>query len=264
MRIGNSLTPREWDELQRPKHMPNGVIPVTIMARLDDVKKANDAQLLRQSDGQEQSWGALDDSKPLVPASKFVGSRLSKLLTLKVGAPVMLIVNLDDSNGLVNGARGVITGFETLSKFGKEDEVKNVRFGNQWKTSQITQYQVSKSSRPVVRFDPSPIHPDGFTKVIPVICDTVDFRGSGKCTRTQIPLGIAYSITYHKSQGMTIPYLILSTDFPAKGKHRQKPNEQGQQEQFEKGQFYTGISERHISKAFKSLDLESSLALRKK
>lgn len=94
-----------------------------------------------------------------------------KTLELCVGAQVMLLVNMDQERGLVNGSRGVVTGY-TLGGL------------------------------PVVRF---------LSCRDPVIVDRAswwlgDFDGIG---RAQIPLKIAYAITIHKSQGATLDSALV-------------------------------------------------------
>ena len=49
------------------------------------------------------------------------------------------------------------------------------------------------------------------TPAIPIFRSTRDYvRGGANCTRTQFPLTIAYSITVHKSQGMTVDRAVLN------------------------------------------------------
>lgn len=92
-------------------------------------------------------------------------------LELCVGAQVMLLTNMDQDHGLVNGSRGVVTGY-------------------------------SPGGLPLVRFI-------GFTD--PVIVDRAkwwlaepDYIG-----RSQIPLKVAYALTIHKSQGATLDSALI-------------------------------------------------------
>lgn len=48
---------------------------------------------------------------------------VTRVLTLKKGAQVILTKNMDVSRGLVNGARGVVTGFEKDAP-GKSEDMK--------------------------------------------------------------------------------------------------------------------------------------------
>ena len=92
------------------------------------------------------------------------------VLSMKAGAQVMLITNLDIDSGLVNGSRGVITGFT----------------GTQF---------------PIVKFI------NGVIRTIDLATwMTEDFPQVG---RTQIPLRIAYAITIHKSQGATLDCALI-------------------------------------------------------
>jgi ATP-dependent DNA helicase PIF1 len=105
-------------------------------------------------------------------------------LCLSVGAQVMLLVNKDVKQGLVNGSRGVVTRFieyKTLNSKGDE----KIHY------------------RPVVRFGNGEI--------------VIDRHGyevkDGKylvATIFQIPLKLAYAVTVHKSQGMTLDSAIIN------------------------------------------------------
>lgn len=92
-------------------------------------------------------------------------------LELCVGAQVMLITNMDQDRGLVNGSRGILTGY-TLGGL------------------------------PIVRFlgNTDPVIIDRATWWLP------DYEGIG---RTQIPLRVAYAVTIHRAQGATLDSALV-------------------------------------------------------
>jgi ATP-dependent DNA helicase PIF1 len=101
---------------------------------------------------------------------------------LKIGAQVVLIKNINIQEGLVNGSRGVIVGFSP------------------------------EASAPVVRFL------SGLTLPIEIAKWTLtkkDENHSIIATRYQYPLSLAWAITIHKSQGMSLDavYTDLSECF---------------------------------------------------
>lgn len=91
------------------------------------------------------------------------------VLELKVGAQVMLIKNLDVGEGLVNGSRGVVVSLNNK-------QVK-VKFFN------------------------------GLEMIIPPSAQEVMHKGKVVASRTQVPLRLAYALTIHKAQGLSIDYL---------------------------------------------------------
>ena len=91
-------------------------------------------------------------------------------LTLKEGAQVMLVTNLDIEAGLCNGSRGVIVGFQETTNW------------------------------PIVMFKTE-------TRVIePHVWES---DHSPPITRQQIPLRLAYALTIHKAQGATLDCALI-------------------------------------------------------
>lgn len=93
-------------------------------------------------------------------------------ICLSVGAQVMLLINIDIEHGLVNGSRGVVLEFTN-------NELPVVLFKN--------------GSKVIIDFHKYEVM-DG-KKIIATIF--------------QIPLKLAYAITVHKSQGMTIDSAVI-------------------------------------------------------
>lgn len=93
-------------------------------------------------------------------------------LQLKVGAQVMLIYNLNQESGLVNGSRGVVEGFDP------------------------------ENGLPLVVFK-------DHSKAIPVSTQSWESEELDGVKRSQIPLVLAYAITIHKSQGATLDSALI-------------------------------------------------------
>lgn len=113
---------------------------------------------------------------------------IKETLRLGIGAQVLLIYNMDLMSGLVNGSRGNIIGF-------------------------------SFDKLPIVEFL------NGITLVIQPYVWEIKQNKTMIGTITQIPLRLAYAITIHKSQGMTLDSVLVNL----KGV-------------FEKGQAYVALS----------------------
>jgi ATP-dependent DNA helicase PIF1 len=101
-------------------------------------------------------------------------------LTLKVGAQVMLLINITkkaDSDilehDLVNGSRGLVTGF-------LDDSIKT----------------------PLVKFQ-------NFSKSIPIGVHAWSLDDCEGVSQQQIPLKLAYAITIHKAQGATLDSALI-------------------------------------------------------
>jgi len=113
--------------------------------------------------------------------------RAEKEIALKLGAKVMLLVNLDFNRGLINGSCGDIQNFN-------EDTI-------------------------TVKFD------NGEVADIPRHRFEYYYHDKLTAERTQFPLKLAYGITIHKSQGMTLDKLVVDCS-----------------RIFEKGQAYVAMS----------------------
>ncbi|XP_077603312.1 ATP-dependent DNA helicase PIF1 [Crocuta crocuta] len=151
----------------------DGIVATRLCTHQDDVALTNERRL-QELPGEVHSFKAMD-SDPEHARTLDAQCPVSQILQLKMGAQVMLVKNLAVSRGLVNGARGVVVGFETEGR-----------------------------GLPQVRFL------CGVTEVIRADRWTVQATGGQLLSRQQLPLQLAWAISIHKSQGMTLDCVEIS------------------------------------------------------
>lgn len=106
-------------------------------------------------------------------------------LDLSIGAQVMLLVNIDVRQGLVNGSRGIVTRFINCKTFNSKNEEKI-------------------NYIPMVKFA------NNVEILVQRHCYEVKVDKHLIANISQIPLKLAYAITVHKSQGMTLDSAIIN------------------------------------------------------
>jgi len=121
-------------------------------------------------------------------------------LPLCLGARVMLIENLWTERGLVNGAMGTVYNIVW-------------RQGDDWRTTPPLAVLVAFD-----HYDASGPHltiSDDGRPVVPIFPLKRDFyRGATTLSRTQFPLTVAFAVTIHKAQGMTVDRAVLDLSRP--------------------------------------------------
>lgn len=151
----------------------DGVLATKLCTHKADVDEINQSNL-KELQGESKLFSSVDTDQAYT-------SQLNALcpvpayLELKVGAQVMLCKNLDIQRGLVNGARGVVTGYE-----------KN------------------NNGYPIIKFV------CGVTETIKPSRWIFRVGGGNTIARKQIPIKCAWAISIHKSQGMTLDCVEIS------------------------------------------------------
>ncbi len=160
---------------------PNGILPTRLFptrAEADDTNRIEMAALpgqARHFKRTQSSIGTMTAAQRDYMWKKLdENCRIDIDLELKVGAQVMLLANINVSEGLVNGSRGVVLEFNEMSG---------------WPVVLFADGQ---------RFE---VEPWTWTEMAPD-------RKSGVSNK-QVPLKLAYGITIHKSQGLTIDLLSI-------------------------------------------------------
>lgn len=153
----------------------NDIKPTLLYGRNTDVDKIN-RENMAALPGERRVYTAHTVTK--AQSEPYDARSLEKLdmestyditLELCVGAQVMLLVNLDQEHGLVNGSRGIVTGY-------------------------------SPSGLPLVRFV------GGKSSVL---INTYSWWLDEGVGRSQIPLKIAYAISIHKGQGASLDSALV-------------------------------------------------------
>jgi ATP-dependent DNA helicase PIF1 len=158
-----------------------GIIPTYIYTTRNDVSQHNDRELdtLASSGVEFFEYNAEIFIQPFTKRPDIVEDRINRdfngvqSLQICVNAQVMLLKNLDLSQGLANGSRGIIVRFDP------------------------------ESGIPVVRFL------NGIEALIDYHSWNFEENDRNIATVTQIPLKVAYAITAHSSQGSTVDYATI-------------------------------------------------------
>lgn len=185
----------------------NGIKPTVLYCTRRKVEEENRAELAKLP-GEQYHFKAIDDvnaytsgfdhasmESKLWKNAFFKDCIAEKEIILKEGAQVMLIKNhvIKSKKPLVNGSRGKIVGFADVSS-DDDDNIMDTLPSGESGTKEATKY-------PIVEFV------NGVRKVIQPVDFTCRLAGIGECIRTAIPLKLAWAMTVHKSQGMTLDYV---------------------------------------------------------
>ena len=163
----------------------DGIKPTKLYPHRRDVTQENKASLLSEI-GEILRFTATDTGDTYNVQQLDSNCQAPKILELKIGCQVMLLKNLDFKSSLVNGSRGIVVGFTTdPDKVGINDPL-------------------AEEIYPVVRFSDSRDH------IINYETWKIELAGQVRATRYQIPLTLAYALSIHKSQGMSIEKVDLS------------------------------------------------------
>lgn len=173
LRIGhvNADITKRLLETSSQKIETNGILATQLCSHTNDANVINETRLARLTSESKMFEAQDTDAK----ATKQLNAQVPapQKLELKIGAQVMLLKNINVSDGLVNGARGVIVKFAANNlpvvkfKNGREYEAKHEK----WIVKNVL---------------------------------------GGSVVRRQVPLKLAWAFSIHKSQGLTLDCVEMS------------------------------------------------------
>ncbi len=162
----------------QPVFPDDGIKPIVLYCLNKFVENYNNNEVAKLSGAEKKYYCNTKGDKNSVETLKKSCPALD-VLSLKVGAQVILLKNIDVEEGLVNGSLGIVKRMNASSVLVKFEHTEFEVERHDW--------ELKKQS----------IGDDGGTK----------FKSAA--TLNQIPLKLAYSITCHKSIGLTLSRVIL-------------------------------------------------------
>jgi len=167
--VNDSITSR-LSATSKQKIEGNGILATQLCSHTNDANSINESKL-ENLEGDKILFKA-DDSDAGMTKTLDQQIQAPSQLYLKVNAQVMLLKNINISNGLVNGARGVVVRMDK--------DLPVVRFKN-------NQEYVCKHEKWIIKT-----------------------ASGGLITRRQVPLKLAWAFSIHKSQGLTLDCVEMS------------------------------------------------------
>ena len=164
--------------------------------KLNELATEDEQIVLKATDDKYDTTGAVDLSKLPSSKSRTETGGLETTLKLAVGARVMMTVNVNVEDGLVNGVTGTVKAFiknhngiiSTILV-----EFDNIRVGEKAK----------KSSKYKTKY-PKAVPVDRHKGMYP----KQDKIGA-QISRMQFPLTLAWAVTIHKCQGLTLTQIVI-------------------------------------------------------
>ncbi|HIC31856.1 MAG TPA: hypothetical protein EYO76_08045, partial [Flavobacteriaceae bacterium] len=156
--------------------------------------ESNSAKLAKQGGNKEEfkaKYFPENIKARINPDGSVADTLFLDVLKLKIGARVMMIYNVDTSDGLTNGALGMVAGYH-------RDKTGRIRF--------IMVKFDKDTAGEEMRKDFPEISKNGQTPVKVVTCSYSNSKEKHavRIEVTQFPLKLAWAITSHKSQGITV------------------------------------------------------------
>ena len=138
-----------------------------------------------------------------MPTNPYETGNLKKILTVKINARVMITTNINVTDGLTNGAMGTVTNIVIDERTGKVSTILvsfNSKHVGQEQCPQVSIKVQTKMLYQYIRGNISHTQ-----------------KASYQATRSQFPLTLAWAVTIHKCQGLTLPEIVIDMT-PANGK----------------------------------------------
>jgi hypothetical protein len=164
--------------------------------KLNEIASEQQQIVIKAADDKYDSTGIVDVSKMHTSKSRSNTGGLETYLHVAIGARVMLTVNVDTADGLVNGVMGTIKAFIRNANGSVSIilvEFDNSRVGAEAKKS-------NKYRREHPNTIPIERHKAQYEK---------ENKKGAQVTRTQFPLTLAWAVTIHKCQGLTLNEIVV-------------------------------------------------------
>lgn len=222
MRLGNltQTSIAEFKKLQRPLQFTDDVDATELFPTRSEVDGANNMRMQRLS-GQVMTYQATDSGETdQVARDKILSNFLApEQLTLKKGAQVMLIKNIDTQ--LVNGTLGKVMSFmdeATYATYKGDEETYHTAYREGMSDDEDTKTAKAKfdaarwkNKEPgaVSRFWPMVRFPLADGTYRDMLCQPEEWKTEAQdnkiiAKRVQVPLILAWALSIHKAQGQTL------------------------------------------------------------
>ena len=133
-----------------------------------------------------------------MPTNPCETGNLTKILTVTINARVMITAHIDVTDGLTNGAMGTVTNVVIDKRTGKMNIIL-VAFDSKHVGQEAMHTSVHKSTNQnaVATYQTQATFP-------------IHKKASYPATRSQFPLKLAWVVTIHKCQGLTLPEIVIN------------------------------------------------------